>query len=155
MKTKKSIIITASALIGACSILGACGGGGNSGGGNNRDGNSLVGDWVSQEYDGAFVYTFKDNGSGNYDAAVWRCRLHTLLMVINYPFYTKVILIHSKLLTRFQVILLLLKTALMLMWFITKNNFLHKKTGIRLQTIYRSFLMLIVSKSSYQISARL
>lgn len=69
MKTKKSIIITASALIGACSILGACGGGGNSGGGNNRDGNSLVGDWVSQEYDGAFVYTFKDNGSGNYDAA--------------------------------------------------------------------------------------
>ena len=65
MTTKKSIIITASALIGACSILGACSGGD----GETNNSNSLVGHWASEEFEGAFVYTFNEDGNGNYDAA--------------------------------------------------------------------------------------
>ena len=30
--------------------------------------NKIIGEWESQDFDGTFVYTFKDDGSGNYDA---------------------------------------------------------------------------------------
>lgn len=70
MKSKKTIVIAAASLAGACSILAACGGGGNNGG-DSRDGGSpsIVGSWASEEFSGAFVYTFNQDGTGNYDAA--------------------------------------------------------------------------------------
>lgn len=32
-------------------------------------GNDIVGTWASQDYNGAYIYTFNDNGTGNYDAS--------------------------------------------------------------------------------------
>lgn len=69
MKSKKTFIITAASLIGACTVLTACGGG--NGGGDSRGGASasIVGSWASEEFNGTFVYTFNEDGTGNYDAA--------------------------------------------------------------------------------------
>ncbi len=67
MRAKNTIIISAAALMGACTFLTACGG--NSGSADSKKENTIVGEWVSEEYDGLFVYTFKEDGTGNYDAA--------------------------------------------------------------------------------------
>ncbi len=34
---------------------------------SSSDETGLVGKWVSEEYNGGFVYTFNDDGTGNYD----------------------------------------------------------------------------------------
>ena len=36
---------------------------------NMEPADPLLGDWYSEDFDGAFVYTFKADGTGNYDAA--------------------------------------------------------------------------------------
>ena len=57
MKTAKIIALTMVFVL-VCSLLTACGGS-----------DSIVGKWASQEYDGMFVYTFNEDGTGNYDAS--------------------------------------------------------------------------------------
>ena len=34
---------------------------------SSSEGTGLVGKWVSEEYNGGFVYTFNEDGTGNYD----------------------------------------------------------------------------------------
>ena len=58
MKAKKVLALVL-ALVIVCSLLAACGA---------KKGDSLVGDWASEDFDGKFVYTFKEDGTGNYDA---------------------------------------------------------------------------------------
>ncbi len=67
MKAKKTIVISAAALMGAVTFLTACGG--NGGSADDKKENTIVGEWVSEEYNGSFIYTFKEDGSGNYDAS--------------------------------------------------------------------------------------
>ncbi|MBQ1351880.1 MAG: hypothetical protein IIY71_04070 [Oscillospiraceae bacterium] len=61
MKVSKALALIL-VLVLACSLFAACGAGGGSS-------NPLVGDWASETFDGKFIYTFNDDGTGNYDAA--------------------------------------------------------------------------------------
>ena len=49
----------------ACLLLAACG----AGAGGEAAGDPLVGSWASEDFDGAFIYTFNEDGTGNYDAS--------------------------------------------------------------------------------------
>ena len=55
----KNVLALVLVLVIVCSLLAACGA---------KKGDSLVGDWASEDFDGKFVYTFKEDGTGNYDA---------------------------------------------------------------------------------------
>ena len=66
MKNRK-IIAIALILALACSILAACGGSRSKSGDSGSD--TIVGTWGSEDFDGAFVFTFNEDGTGNYDAA--------------------------------------------------------------------------------------
>ncbi|MBR2784039.1 MAG: hypothetical protein IKD93_07605 [Firmicutes bacterium] len=70
MKTKKSLILVLMLAL-ACLLLAACGAGdgGEADADASAGGDGLTGIWVSADFDGAFVYTFNDDGTGNYDAA--------------------------------------------------------------------------------------
>lgn len=57
MKAKKALALVL-VLVTVCTLLAACG----------KKGGSLVGDWASEDFDGKFIYTFKEDGTGNYDA---------------------------------------------------------------------------------------
>ena len=65
MNIKKSIaILLILALV--CLIFAACS--------NTKEepveiADAIVGDWASEDFDGIFVYTFNEDGTGNYDAA--------------------------------------------------------------------------------------
>ena len=56
-------------LVMACSVLAACGDSGSSDSADAGGADSIVGQWASQDYDGAFVFTFNEDGTGNYDAS--------------------------------------------------------------------------------------
>lgn len=58
MKTKKALALVL-VLVTVCTLLAACGA---------KKGDSLAGDWASEDFDGKFIYTFKEDGTGNYDA---------------------------------------------------------------------------------------
>ena len=70
MKSTKLLSIVLMLAI-ACVLLAACGAadGGEADGGEAESANPLVGDWASQDYSGAFIFTFNEDGTGNYDAA--------------------------------------------------------------------------------------
>ena len=51
----------------ACLALAACGGAG--GGEEEAAANPIVGTWASEDFGGAFIFTFNEDGTGNYDAS--------------------------------------------------------------------------------------
>ena len=65
MRSTKLLAIVLMLVI-ACVLLAACGA---ADGGETESANPLVGDWASQDYSGAFIFTFNEDGTGNYDAA--------------------------------------------------------------------------------------
>lgn len=88
MNIKKVTILGAATLITSCFMITACGSpagestenkadtvsskeASDSKSDNNAEAidKSIVGQWVSRDYDGMFIYTFNDDGTGNYDAA--------------------------------------------------------------------------------------
>ena len=52
----------------ACLALAACGAAGG-GEGEAAGGNPIVGTWASVDFGGAFIFTFNEDGTGNYDAS--------------------------------------------------------------------------------------
>lgn len=66
---KKRTVAIAIMLVLVCSLLAACSGGNGGNGGNGGAGDTIVGTWASADYSGAYVYTFNEDGSGNYDAS--------------------------------------------------------------------------------------
>lgn len=53
----------------ACLALAACGGAGSDEGGEAASGNPIVGTWASEDFGGAFIFTFNEDSTGNYDAS--------------------------------------------------------------------------------------
>ncbi len=59
MKTKRILSIIC-VLVFSCALLAACG--------SKDESGSLVGTWISEDFDGGYVFTFHEDGSGNYNA---------------------------------------------------------------------------------------
>jgi len=63
---KASILTIVLVLAIVCSLLAACA---TTGDDTAAGGDTIVGAWASESFSGAYVYTFNEDGTGNYDAA--------------------------------------------------------------------------------------